>query len=159
MTIQVGDQIPQCTLKVMGAEGPQDITTEEIFANKKVVIFAVPGAFTPGCSVTHLPGYVVNADKIKAKGVDSIVCVAVNDAFVMGAWGQAQNAEEIIMLADGNGELTDALELSFDGSGFGLGTRSRRYAMIVENGAITNLSLEEGAGVDVSAAEKILESL
>ncbi len=159
MTIQVHDRIPQCTLKVMGADLPKDITTEEIFANKKVVLFAVPGAFTPGCSQTHLPGYVVNADKIKAKGVDTIVCLAVNDAFVMGAWGEAQNAEEIMMLADGNGELTEAMGLSFDGSGFGMGMRSRRYAMIVDNGKITKLALEEGSGVTVSGADKILESL
>ncbi len=105
MSIQVGDKIPACTMKIMGAEGPQDITTDDIFGGKKVMLFAVPGAFTPGCSMTHLPGYVVNADKIKASGVDSIVCMAVNDAFVMDAWGKAQNAEEIMMLADGNGEF------------------------------------------------------
>ena len=159
MTINVGDKIPACTLKTMGNEGPADITTEEIFANKKVVMFAVPGAFTPGCSITHLPGYVVHADQIKAKGVDTIVCLSVNDAFVMGAWGEAQNAENLLMLADGNGELTAALGLSFDGSGFGLSTRSQRYAMIVDNGVISTLAVEEGAGVDVSAAEKILEQL
>ena len=111
MTIQVGDKIPACSVKTMGEQGPTDITTEDIFAGKKVVLFAVPGAFTPGCSITHLPGYVVNADKIKAAGVDSIVCMAVNDAFVMDAWGKAQNAEELIMLADGNGELTAALAI------------------------------------------------
>lgn len=156
MTIQTGDKIPGCTLKTMGAEGPADITTDEIFAGKKVVLFAVPGAFTPGCSMTHLPGYVVNADKIKAAGVDSIVCMSVNDAFVMGAWGQAQNAEELLMLADGNGELTAALGLELDGSGFGLGTRSQRFAMIVEDGTVTHLNLEPDAGVDVSSAETIM---
>ena len=109
MAIQVGDKVPACTMKIMGEQGPADISTEDIFAGKKVVLFAVPGAFTPGCSLTHLPGYVVNADKIKASGVDSIVCMAVNDAFVMDAWGKAQNAEELLMLADGNGELTAAL--------------------------------------------------
>ncbi len=159
MTIQVGDSIPACTLKTMGAEGPINITTGEIFDGKKVVLFAVPGAFTPGCSMTHLPGYVVNADKIKAAGVDTIVCMAVNDAFVMGAWGQAQNAEEILMLADGNGELTSALGLELDGSGFGLGKRSQRFAMIVEDGKVTQLNVEPGPGVDVSSAETIMQSL
>ncbi len=159
MAIQQGDKIPSCTLKVMGENGPEDITTDSIFGGKKVVMFAVPGAFTPGCSMTHLPGFVVNADKIKAKGVDSIVCVSVNDAFVMGAWGKDQNAEELIMLADGNGELTSALGLELDGSGFGLGTRSQRYSMIVEDGTVTALNVEPGAGVDVSSAENVLVAL
>jgi peroxiredoxin len=159
MTIKVGDNFPDCTLKVMGENGPGDISSDEIFSGKKVVLFAVPGAFTPGCSLTHLPGYVVNADKIKAKGVDTIACVSVNDAFVMGAWGKDQNASEILMLADGNGELTEKLGLAFDGSGFGMGTRSRRYSMLVENGVVTQLNLEEGAGVDVSSAETMLEAL
>lgn len=156
MSIQVGDTIPPCTMKVMGAEGPQDISTDEIFGGKKVVMFAVPGAFTPGCSITHLPGYVVNADKIKAAGVDSIVCMAVNDAFVMDAWGKAQNAEEIMMLADGNGEFTTALGLELDGSGFGLGHRSQRFAMIVDNGVVSHLNVEAGPGVDVSSAETMM---
>lgn len=156
MAIQVGDKIPACTMKIMGEQGPTDITTEEIFAGKKVVLFAVPGAFTPGCSLTHLPGYVVNADKIKASGVDSIVCMAVNDAFVMDAWGKSQNAEELLMLADGNGELTAALGLELDGSGFGLGTRSQRFAMVVEDGTVSHLNVEPGAGVDVSSAETIM---
>lgn len=159
MSIQVGDKIPSLTLKVMGGEGPEDITTSSIFDGKKVVMFAVPGAFTPGCSMTHLPGYVVNADKIKAKGVDTIVCVAVNDAFVMGAWGKQHNAEELLMLADGNGELTAALGLELDASGFGLSTRSQRYAMIVENGIVSTLNIEAGTGVDVSSAETILAAL
>ena len=159
MAIQQGDKIPSCTLKVMGEKGPEDITTEQIFSGKKVVMFAVPGAFTPGCSMAHLPGYVVNADKIKAKGVDSIVCLSVNDAFVMGAWGKDQNASELIMLADGNGELTSALGLELDGSGFGLGTRSQRYAMIVDDGTISVLNVEPAAGIDVSSAETILAAL
>lgn len=159
MAIQVGDKVPSLTLKTMGPQGPQDITTDEIFSGKKVVLFAVPGAFTPGCSMTHLPGFVVNADKIKAKGVDTIVCMAVNDAFVMGAWGEAQNASEILMLADGNGELTAALGLELDGSGFGLGTRSQRFAMIVEDGSVTHLAVEPGAGIEVSSAEAIMEQL
>ncbi len=159
MTIQAGDKVLSCTLKTMGAEGPQDITTEEIFSGKKVLLFAVPGAFTPGCSMTHLPGYVVNADKIKAQGVDTIVCMAVNDAFVMGAWGEVQNASELLMLADGNGELTSALGLELDGSGFGLGTRSQRFAMLVEDGTISQLNVEPGAGIDVSSAETMMALL
>jgi peroxiredoxin len=156
MTIQVGEKIPAVTLKTMGSEGPQDIGTDAIFSGKKVVLFAVPGAFTPGCSLTHLPGYVVNADKIKAKGVDTIACMAVNDAFVMDAWGKAQNADELLMLADGNAEFTRALGLELDASGFGLGVRSQRFAMIVEDGTVTHLNVEAGTGVDVSSAETIL---
>ena len=156
MTIKAGDKIPGCTLKTMGEKGPVDISTDEIFAGKKVLLFAVPGAFTPGCSVTHLPGYVVNADKIKAKGVDTIVCMSVNDAFVMGAWGKAQNAEELLMLADGNGDFTKALGLELDGRGFGLGTRSQRFAMIVENSKVTHLNVEPGPGVDVSSADTMM---
>lgn len=159
MAIQVGDTIPEMKLKVMGEKGPEDIATGDIFNGKKVVLFAVPGAFTPGCTVTHLPGYVVNADTIKAKGVDTIACVSVNDAFVMDAWGKSQNAEEILMLGDGNGDFTKAVGLEMDASGFGMGTRSQRYAMIVENGKVTHLAVEPAGGVDVSAAEKILEQL
>lgn len=159
MAIAIGDTIPAANLMVMGANGPEGVSTDDLFAGKKVLLFAVPGAFTPGCSMTHLPGYVANADKIKAAGIDSIVCLSVNDAFVMGAWGQAQNAEEIIMLADGNGELTGKLGLELDGSGFGLGTRSQRYAMIVDNGSVTHLNVEEGPGVDVSSAETMMALL
>lgn len=159
MSIQVGDKVPACTMKVMSEQGPADITTDEIFAGKKVLLFAVPGAFTPGCSMTHLPGYVVNADKIKAAGVDTIVCMSVNDAFVMDAWGKAQNAEHIMMLADGNGDFTQSLGLELDGRGFGMGTRSQRYAMIVDDGTVTLLNVEAGGGVDVSAAEVIMEAL
>jgi len=159
MAIAVGDSIPAANLMVMGASGPEGVTTADLFDGKRVLMFAVPGAFTPGCSMTHLPGYVANADKIKAAGIDSIICVSVNDAFVMGAWGQAQNAEEIIMLADGNGELTSQLDLELDGSGFGLGTRSQRYAMIVDNGVVTHLNVEEGPGVDVSSAENMMALL
>lgn len=159
MAITTGDKIPSVTLKTMGANGPEDISTDAIFAGKKVVMFAVPGAFTPGCSATHMPGYVVNADKIKAAGVDTIACISVNDAFVMGAWGKAQNAEEILMLADGNGEFTKAIGLELDGSGFGLGTRSQRYALIADDGVVSYLAVEPNAGVDVSAAEKIMEQL
>jgi len=159
MTIKTGDKIPACTLNVMGEKGPRNITTEELFAGKKVVMFAVPGAFTPGCSMTHLPGYVVLADRIKAKGVDSIICLSVNDAFVMSAWGKAQNADELIMLADGNAELATAMGLEMDGRGFGMGVRCKRMAMIVDDGTVTHLAIEPPGGIVVSAAEAILELL
>lgn len=159
MAVKVGDKIPQATMKVMGEKGPEDLTTESLFAGKKVVLFAVPGAFTPTCSAAHLPGFVVSADKIKEKGVDSIVCVAVNDAFVMDAWAKDRNAEELIMAADGNGDFTRAMGLELDGSGFGLGLRSQRYSLIAEDGVISALNVEAGPGFDVSSAEKILESL
>ena len=159
MTIQVGDNIPEATMKVLGDKGPEDITTSDIFAGKKVVLFAVPGAYTPTCSVAHLPSYVVNADKIKAKGVDSVVCISVNDAFVMDAWGKDKNAEELLMVGDGNGEFTKAMALELDGSGFGLGTRSIRYSLIAEDGKITTLNLEQGGAYEVSSAEAILDAL
>ena len=159
MSIQAGDKIPDVTLKFMGEKGPQDITTGDIFNGKKVVLFAVPGAFTPGCSLTHLPGYVVHADTIKAKGVDSIVCMSVNDAFVMDAWGKSQNAEQLLMLADGNAELTAALGLEMDASGYGMGKRSQRFALIAEDGVVSFIAVEPAGGVDVSAAEKIIEQL
>jgi peroxiredoxin len=156
MTIQAGDKIPSVTLKVMGAEGPQNVTTDELFGGKKVVLFAVPGAFTPGCSMTHLPGYVVNADAILEK-VDSIVCLSVNDAFVMGAWRDAQNAEKITMLADGNGELTKAMGTELDGSGFGLGTRCLRLALVAEDGVVSHLAIEPPGEMGISTAEEILQ--
>jgi peroxiredoxin len=156
MTIQVGDKIPAATVKSMGSEGPMDLSTEDIFSGKKVLMFAVPGAFTPGCSLTHLPGYVVNADKIKAAGVDTIACMAVNDAFVMDAWGKAQNADELLMLADGMGEFTAALGLELDASAFGLGSRSQRFALIAEDGVVTHLNVEPGPGIDVSSAETMM---
>ncbi len=159
MAIDVGEKIPSGTFKIMGEEGPRDISTDEVFAGKKVVFFAVPGAFTPGCSMTHLPGYVVNADKIKARGVDTIACMAVNDAFVMGAWGKDQNADEILMLADGNGDFTKAIGMEMDGTGFGLGTRCKRFAMIVEDGKVTHMAVEPPGGIVVSAADAILERL
>jgi peroxiredoxin len=159
MTISAGDRIPAATLQTMGEDGPAPITTDEIFAGKKVVLFAVPGAFTPGCSMTHLPGYVVNADKLKAAGVDTIACLSVNDAFVMDAWGKAQNAEHILMLADGNGDFTRTLGLELDGTGWGMGLRSQRYAMIVDDGTVSVLNVEAGPGVDISSAETILEAL
>ena len=135
------------------------MSTDEVFSGKKVVLFAVPGAFTPGCSMTHLPGFVVNADAIKAKGADRIACLAVNDAFVMGAWGQAQNAEEILMLADGNGEFTAALGLELDASGFGMGNRAQRFGMIVDDGTVSYLGIEAPGEIKVSSAETMLEQL
>jgi len=159
MTVKVGDKVPSATMKMMGEKGPQDISTADLFNGKKVVLFAVPGAFTPTCSAAHLPGFVVNADKIKAKGVDAIVCVSVNDAFVMDAWSKDKNAEEIMMVGDGNGDFTEAMGLVLDGSGFGLGKRSQRYAMIVEDGVITTLNVETGPAFELSSAEKILEAL
>ena len=159
MAIQVGDQIPEGALKVMGEKGPQDVSTSDMFGGKKVVLFAVPGAFTPTCSAAHLPGFVANADKIKAKGVDEIVCMAVNDAFVMDAWGKVQNAEDLTMAADGSGVLTAALGLEMDASGFGMGVRSQRFALIAEDGKITTLNVEAPGQLDVSTAETILNAL
>jgi peroxiredoxin len=143
----------------MGEKGPQDISTDDLFAGKKVVLFALPGAFTPTCSAAHLPGFVANADKIKAKGVDSVVCLSVNDAFVMSAWGEDKNAEELIMLADGNGDFTSAVGLEMDGSAFGLGKRSQRYAMIAEDGVVTALNVEAPGAFEVSSADAILALL
>ena len=158
MTIQVGDKIPEGMFTVMGAEGPTGLGTADLFAGKKVVLFAVPGAFTPTCSAAHLPGFVVHVDDIKAKGVDTVACMSVNDVFVMHAWGQSANAEQIQMLADGNGTFTEALGLVLDGSGFGMGSRSKRFAMIVDDGVVTLLNVDEAA-LDGSSAEAILAAL
>ncbi len=160
MTINVGDKIPACnTLRVWGEKGPQAITTDELFAGKKVVMFAVPGAFTPGCSMTHLPGFVVQADAIKAKGVASIICVAVNDAFVMHAWGEAQNAEHLIMLADGSAEFAKSMGLDLDLTEKGMGVRWKRLAMIVDNGVVKHLAIEPPGGIVESSAEAMLKLL
>ena len=160
MTISVGDRIPNITLATMTNDGPKDITTDEIFADKKVVLFALPGAFTPTCSASHLPGFVVKNDEIKAKGVDTIACLSVNDAFVMGAWGDAQNAEDnILMLADGSGSFTEAMGLTLDLTARNMGVRSQRYAMIADNGVVTHLGVEEGGAFEVSSAEAILAEL
>lgn len=158
MTIATGDKIPTGTFKTMTAEGPTDITSDDIFAGKKVALFAVPGAFTPTCSAAHLPGFVVNVDAIKAKGVDTVACMSVNDVFVMGAWGQASNADHILMLADGNATYAEALGLTMDGSGFGMNTRSQRFAMIVNNGVVEYLGIDDGA-LEASTAEAILAAL
>lgn len=156
--IQQGQTLPSSTLSELTPDGVVNHQTDEVFANKKVVLFAVPGAFTPTCSESHLPGFVTLADQIKAKGVDLIACVSVNDAFVMQAWGEAQNASEILMLGDGDASFTKALGLEMDTAGFG-GIRSRRYAMVIENGVVTQLNVEEPKQFDVSKAEVILDSL
>jgi peroxiredoxin len=159
MTIKVGDKIPSIGFSIMTGDGPKGISSKEIFANKKVVLIAVPGAFTPGCSMTHLPGFVVNAEAILDKGVDTIACMSVNDAFVMGAWSADQNAENILMLADGNGEFTSELGLANDMSGFGMGRRAKRFGIIVENEIVTYLGIEESGEIKVSSAEHMLEIL
>jgi glutaredoxin/glutathione-dependent peroxiredoxin len=161
MTINVGDKIPSVTLKQLTPEGVKEFTTDEIFRDKKVVLFAVPGAFTPACSQRHLPGYVDRAANIKAKGINEIVCVAVNDAFVMGAWGKEQKTEgKVRMLADGSGDFARALGLELDLTKGGLGIRSKRYAMLVDNGVVKSLNVEAQPGqVDVSGAEAMLRAL
>ncbi len=159
MAIQEGDKLPEATLHIIRNGKPAPVTTENLFGGKKVVAFAVPGAFTPTCSQAHLPGYVVNADKIKAKGVDDIICISVNDAFVMDSWGQDRNAGDLLMVGDGNGDFTRAIGLELDASGFGLGTRSQRYAMVVEDGVVTKLAVEDAGALEVSKAEAILDAL
>ena len=160
MAIKVGDSIPEVSFRYMGDDGIKEITTGELFGGKKVVLFALPGAFTPTCSAQHVPGYIKSADAILGKGVDTIACVSVNDAFVMGAWAKDQGTDgKVMMLADGNGDFTKAVGLELDASGFGMGLRSQRYAMVVEDGAVKALAVEDGPGLDVSAAEKILTQL
>ncbi len=160
MTIREGETLPSVTLTTMTEEGPKPVNLQELCNNKKVVLFAVPGAFTPTCSAEHLPGYVKNSQSLKEKGVDVVACVSVNDPFVMGAWGKDRNvSDDVLMLADGNGELTSAIGLEMDGTGFGLGTRSQRYAMVIDSGVVSTLKVESGPGLDVSSAESILESL
>ena len=159
MTISTGDKIPSITLRHMTADGPAEITTDEIFAGKKVVLFAVPGAFTPGCSMSHLPGFVDHVDQIKAQGVDTVACIAVNDAFVMHAWGEAQKADGILMLADPDGDFARAVGLAVDLSQFGLGMRSARYALVVDDGVVASTHIEPEGGITVSAAESVLSHL
>jgi peroxiredoxin len=158
MTIQIGEKMPQGAFSVMGPEGPSQLTTEALFAGKKVVLFAVPGAFTPTCSVAHLPGFVVQYDKLIERGVDAVACLSVNDVFVMDAWGKSGNAENLIMLADGNGTYVTALGLEMDASGFGMGVRSKRFAMIVNDGVLELLNVDE-SGFEGSSAEAVLAAL
>ena len=160
MSIQVGDKVPSATLRYLSPEGPKEISTDELFRGKKVALFAVPGAFTPTCSQRHLPGYVEKAADLKAKGIDQIACVSVNDAFVMGAWGKAQNVgDKVMMLADGSGEFTKALGLELDARGMGLGMRSQRYSMLVDNGVVKKLNVEAPRAFEVSSAEAMLKAL
>jgi len=160
MAIKVGDKVPSVKLKHMTSDGMADITTDELFGGKKVVLFSLPGAFTPTCSAKHLPGFVQNADALKAKGVDTIACISVNDAFVMNAWGKDQKVgDKVLMLADGNAEFSDAVGLSFDGSGFGMGKRAQRYAMVVENGVVKTLNVEQPGAFEVSSAEAMLATV
>ena len=159
MTIQAGDKMPSGAFGVMTDSGPGAISTDDLFSGKKVVLVSVPGAFTPTCSMNHLPGFVDHADELLAKGVDTIACMAVNDVFVMDAWGKDQNADEILMLADGNGELTAALGLELDGTGFGMGMRGQRFALVVDDGTATHVAVEAAGQFEVSKAESILEAL
>ena len=160
MTIKLGDRLPAINFTVTTAEGPQTMSTDVIFAGRKVVLFGLPGAFTPTCSMNHLPGFLLAHDDIKAQGVDTIACTAVNDIFVMKAWGKATESEgKIMMLADGNGEFAKATGLELDLTAAGLGHRSKRYSMIVEDGVVKTLNIETERGVDVSGAENIMKQL
>lgn len=159
MPISVGDKIPDVEVRTMGPEGPVPVRTGEVLGSGRVVLFGVPGAFTPGCSKVHLPGFVQHADELTEKGVSKIACVAVNDAWVMDAWGKSQGADRILMLADGNGEFTKAMGLDFDATGIGLGSRSQRYAAVIEDGVIARLDVEKVPGVDVSSCEAVLSHL
>lgn len=161
MTIKVGDKLPSVTLRLVTPEGPKEVTTDDFFRGKKVALFAVPGAFTPACSQRHLPGFVDKAADIKAKGVDEVACVAVNDPAVMGAWGKDQKTQgKVSMLADGSGDLVRALGLELDLTKMGLGIRSKRYSMLVDNGVVKSLNIEQQPGqVDASSAETMLKAL
>ncbi|HEX8568353.1 MAG TPA: peroxiredoxin [Caulobacteraceae bacterium] len=160
MTIQVGDTLPQATFMTMGADGPQPISSDDLFKGKRVALFAVPGAYTPTCSAKHLPGFKEKASDLRAKGVDQIACLSVNDVFVMGAWGKDQDAgEDVMMIADGNGDFTKAVGLEMDGSKYGMGLRSQRYSMIVNDGKVEQLNVEQGGEFRVSSAEYLLDRL
>ena len=160
MSIAVGDTLPEVTFMTMGASGPEPVASADFFAGSKVALFAVPGAFTPTCSAKHLPGFKEKADELRAKGVEKIACTSVNDVFVMGAWGKDQSVgEDIVMLADGNGAFAEAIGLVLDGSGFGMGKRSQRYSMIVDDGKVTQLNVEAGPSFEVSSADYMLGKL
>ncbi len=157
MTISAGEKVPSVKLKTMTKDGIKDLTTDEIFKGKKVAIFGLPGAFTPTCSAKHLPGFVSHYDALKAKGVDTVACVSVNDAFVMDAWGKAQNVgDKVLMLADGNAELTKALGIEMDGTGYGMGLRMKRFSMYVVDGTVKSFNLEKPGAFEVSNAETML---
>ena len=159
MTIAVGDRLPDVPLAIAKPDGPQPTTSGEYFADKRVALFAVPGAFTPTCSARHLPSYVEKAGDLRAKGFDAIACISVNDAFVMGAWNKADGSADITMLADGNGAFTDAVGLTMDGSKFGMGQRSQRYSMVVDDGVVEQLNVEAPGEYHASSAEHMLEQV
>ena len=159
MTISVGDKIPDVQLIKATAEGPQSVQSSEYFATRKVALFSVPGAFTPTCSAKHLPGYVDKAEALKAKGVDEIACTAVNDAFVLGAWNKSGGSDAVTMLADGNGDFAEALGLTMDASGFGMGKRGQRFSLVVNDGVVEQLNVEAPGDFRVSSAEHMLEQL
>ena len=159
MKISEGDKIPQVKLSKATEGGPEPVDTRDFFAGRKVALFAVPGAFTPTCSAKHLPGFAEKAEELKAKGIDEIACISVNDAFVMGAWKKADGSEDITMLADGNGEFAEAIGLTMDGSGFGMGKRSQRYSMLVVDGEVRKLNVEKPGDFSVSSAEHMLGQL
>jgi peroxiredoxin len=159
MTISVGEQLPQVKLTKMTGDGPEPVDTGDYFKGKRVALFAVPGAFTPTCSAKHLPGFVEKDGELKAKGIDEIVCTSVNDPFVMGAWAKSSNAEGVTMLADGNGDFAEALGLTMDGSKFGMGTRSQRYSMVVNDGTVEQLNVEGSGEFNVSSADHMLGQL
>ena len=159
MTIQVGDRLPDVPLAIATADGPQQTSSADFFAGKRVALFAVPGAFTPTCSARHLPSYVEKAGELKGKGVDEIACVAVNDPFVMAAWGKADGSDDITMLADGNGAFADAVGLGMDGAKFGMGKRSQRYSMLVNDGVVEQLNVEAPGEYRASSAETLLEQI
>ena len=159
MAISVGDKLPDVTLTKATAEGPQQVQSSEFFKGKKVALFSVPGAFTPTCSAKHLPGYVEKSSDLKAKGVDEIACTSVNDAFVMGAWQSASDAGDVTMLADGNADFAEAVGLTMDGSGFGMGKRGQRYSMVVDDGVVKELNVEQPGDFSVSSAEHMLGQL
>jgi glutaredoxin/glutathione-dependent peroxiredoxin len=159
MTIQVGDRIPDVPMALATPEGPQPTSSGEFFAGKRVALFAVPGAYTPTCSARHLPSYVEKAGELKSKGIDEVACTSVNDAFVMGAWGRDDGSEDITMLADGNGDFANAVGLTMDGSKFGMGTRSQRYSMVVNDGVVEQLNVEAPGEYKASSAEHMLEQL
>ena len=159
MTIQVGDKLPDVPLTIATGDGPRPSSTSEYFSGRKIALFAVPGAFTPTCSARHLPSFVEKADELKGKGIDEIACTSVNDAFVLGAWNRDAGSEQITMLADGNGQLANALGLTMDGSGFGMGQRSQRYSMIVNDGVVEQLNVEGPGEYQASSAETLLGQL
>ncbi len=160
MAIKVGDKVPAATLTTFGPDGPAPLTTDDLFKGKKVVLFALPGAFTPTCSAKHLPGFKNHAAELKAKGIDTIACVSVNDVFVMKAWGDSQDVgDDILMLADGNGEFTRAMGLELDASRFGMGPRSQRYSVLIDDGVVKEVNVEQGGEFKVSSAEYMLAQL